>query len=248
MRVHFTAGWSDKPILEYDGYRIWEDQISAFLREVAGAGGSDKAVLVGNSLGGYNSLSTAAAHPDLVRGIVLLNAAGRFDSGSMEEPAEPAADAAQAAGPGAWLINVRSQVTTAIKKAALAAVFVYTKQPARVRQVLRQVYVSDNNIDDPLVQSIVQAAQDSNASEVFYRILSASGTPVNRLLARLDNMPLFLLWGDKDPWCVPARATQIQQAYPAAERVDIDAGHCPHDDRPQLVTPELLRWVQSLPA
>lgn len=50
------------------------------------------AVLVGNSLGGYNALATAAASPALVSGLVLLNAAGRF-----EEPGEAEAAAAKAA-------------------------------------------------------------------------------------------------------------------------------------------------------
>jgi pimeloyl-ACP methyl ester carboxylesterase len=35
--------------------------------------------MVGNSLGGYNSLATAAKYPELVRGVVLLNGAGRFE-------------------------------------------------------------------------------------------------------------------------------------------------------------------------
>lgn len=30
----------------------------------------------------------------------------------------------------------------------------------------------------------------------------------------------------QDPWCVPARADQIQRFYPAATRTDINSGHC----------------------
>ena len=30
----------------------------------------------------------------------------------------------------------------------------------------------------------------------------------------------------QDPWCVPARADQIQRYYPAATRTDINSGHC----------------------
>ena len=69
-------------------------------------------------------------------------------------------------------------------------------------QVLEQVYIDDRNIDEPLVDSIVQPAQDPNAAEVFYRIITGKGTPVNQLLARLDK-PLLLLWGAQDPWCGP---------------------------------------------
>jgi pimeloyl-ACP methyl ester carboxylesterase len=253
-------GWSDKPLLEYDGYTIWEEQLGAFLAEVVGADRpGSKAVLVGNSLGGYNALATAAAHPSLVRGVVLLNAAGRFDpagadgGGAAAAAAAPAADAAAAAAaaagaPPSLLEGLRASVGAALKRAVIGASFVFTKQPARIRQVLGQVYVDKTNIDDDLVASIALPARHPDAAEVFYRVITASGTPMNRLLARLPATPLLLLWGSRDPWCVPARATQIQGCYPAAERVDIESGHCPHDDTPHLVNGNLLDWVLRLPA
>lgn len=42
-------GWSDKPLVEYNGYGVWGDQLAAFLTEVVG----EPAVLVGNSLGEF---------------------------------------------------------------------------------------------------------------------------------------------------------------------------------------------------
>lgn len=41
--------------------------------------GGEPVILVGNSLGGYNSLAVAANYPQLVKGVVLLNGAGRFE-------------------------------------------------------------------------------------------------------------------------------------------------------------------------
>ena len=55
-------------------------------------------------------------------------------------------------------------------------------------QVLQQVYKSEQNLDDELVNSIVWPAQDSNAAEVFYRIITGKGTPVNVLLNELDKV------------------------------------------------------------
>ncbi len=42
----------------------------------------------------------------------------------------------------------------------------YTKQPARVSQILKQVYVDSTNVDEDLVASILYPAQDPNAAEV----------------------------------------------------------------------------------
>jgi pimeloyl-ACP methyl ester carboxylesterase len=232
-------GWSDKPLVEYEGYGVWAEQIADFIREVIG--GDEKVVLCGNSLGGYNVTATAANNPELVRGLVLLNAAGRFEESPSEE-----AEAAAAADTSP-LASILESVTTAIKRAAVLGAFIYTKQPARIKQVLSQVYVDPTNIDDDLVASIQAPARDPNAAEVFYRVITARGTPMNQLLARLPGTPMLLLWGSGDPWCVPARATQIQQYYPGAQRVDILSGHCPFDDTPQLVNPELIKWISSLP-
>jgi pimeloyl-ACP methyl ester carboxylesterase len=284
-------GWSDKPDVSYENYDVWRQQVTDFVEQVVGPG--ERVVLAGNSLGGFNVLNAAAARPDLVAGVVLLNAAGRFDPAGADGAPAPAAAVAAAAAAAAGapagfsLATLQASVTTAVKRAVIAATFLWTKQPARVRQVLRQVYVSETHIDDDLVRSILLPADHPNAAETFYRVITANGTPVNRLLARMAaaEVPLLLLWGARDPWCTPARADQIEGAYPAAltERVNVEAGvssaaslscqskqktswnqpptnqpltnyrplpkikfqHCPFDDVPELVSPELLRWARA---
>lgn len=47
----------------------------------------EPAILAGNSLGGYTSLATAVRYPDTVKGVVLLNAAGRFEEVKAEAQA-----------------------------------------------------------------------------------------------------------------------------------------------------------------
>ena len=74
-------GLSDKPLTDYNA-EVWRTQLAAFLQEVVGVGGSlggSKAIVVGNSLGGYTALATAAYHPELVQACAILNGAGSFD-------------------------------------------------------------------------------------------------------------------------------------------------------------------------
>ena len=56
-------GWSDKALVDYSS-NIWSEQLGDFIKEVVNDG---KVIIAGNSLGGYNSLATAARFPDLVR-------------------------------------------------------------------------------------------------------------------------------------------------------------------------------------
>lgn len=240
-------GWSDKALVDYEGYDVWTEQISDFLKEVVHEEcGKEKVTLVGNSLGGYNSMATAAQYPDLIQSVVLLNAAGRFDFSSDSDGIAPAAELVEETGQ-LNLKEITTKISTAIRRAVVGASFILAKQPARVKQVLRQVYWQHDNIDDDLVASIVDPAQHPNSSEVFYRVITSRGKPINKLLDSLKqyDMPLFLLWGSEDPWCVPANATRIVDYYPTARRVDITSGHCPHDDTPETVIKELMEYMST---
>lgn len=263
-------GMSDKALVDYEGYDVWKHQISDFIKEVihAECGKDEKVCLVGNSLGGYNSLATAASFPHLVESVVLLNGAGRFDfSSDSDSTVEVAArkeeeetlDASHVKNfvpkelPEASISDMLSSMPmlealgSILKRFLVGVTFIYTKQPARVKQVLRQVYWNDDQIDDDLVESILAPAQDPKAASVFYRVITSKGRPLNRLLDAMERheIPLFLLWGSKDPWCVPANADRIQKYYSKyTTRVDLDSsGHCPHDDTPMEVVNEILRHV-----
>eukprot|EP00971_Amphidinium_carterae_P100816 1994795-Amphidinium_carterae.1 len=72
-------GWGPRMVVEYTG-EIWAAQISSFLREVVGG----PATLVGNSVGAFVSLLTSAISPDQVTGLVMLNAAGRWEEGQQQ--------------------------------------------------------------------------------------------------------------------------------------------------------------------
>lgn len=293
-------GWSDKALVDYSS-NIWSDQIAAFIKEVVNDG---PVVLAGNSLGGYNSLATAARYPELVKGVVLLNGAGRIEDvqtaveapvaaglSSSEKEVLAAIDPADFSDAGhtasgmtrqdsasrsnsssqssasetaapltksskeqtTFLQQVLSPLATMAKRVAVYGSFILTKQPSRVKQVLQQVYIDKTNVDDDLVKSIIRAAEDPNAAEVFYRVIGGNsgvtggGASVNQLLNKLDNkMPMLLLWGDLDPWIGPGSAARVKKYYPKADRVGIQAGHCPHDEKPAEVDRILVEWADKL--
>ena len=232
-------GLSDKPITDYSA-EIWRDQAADFLKEVV----QKPAVLAGNSLGGFTSLYTAATDEvkPLVRGVVLLNSAGRFrDSNNSEEDEDV---------PKNKLI---STIQNIVKRAIISVSFVVTKQPQRIEQILRQVYPIDSDqVDSKLVESIRFPSLDPNASEVFYRVITKNGNGPAKvynddLLEKLD-CPLLLCWGEYDPWIRPAAADKIQGLKPSCTRISIDAGHCPHDEKPEAVNTAIRDFMLALPA
>jgi pimeloyl-ACP methyl ester carboxylesterase len=59
--------------------------------------------------------------------------------------------------------------------------------------------------------------------------------------------PLLVIWGENDPWTPIAGAAIYQQERetgPDVEFVAIpNAGHCPHDEKPDAVNPLILTWL-----
>lgn len=57
--------------------------------------------------------------------------------------------------------------------------------------------------------------------------------------------PLLLIWGELDPWVGPGKAVRIKELYPGTSLVKVEAGHCPHDEAPEVVNKALLDWLST---
>lgn len=78
-------------------------------------------------------------------------------------------------------------------------------------------------------------------------MMNQSKYTLDTVLSNLS-CPLLLVWGDLDPWVGPAKANRIKEFYPKTSLVNLQAGHCPHDEVPELVNRALLDWLSTLPA
>jgi len=256
-------GLSSKPVIDYDS-RLWREQCAAFLREVVGCGkGGKRAIVAGNSIGGYTALMVGAKYPELTLGVASLNGAGRF-SPSPEEAELLRAEEAKKAERNTLQVALDEALeklgVSLQRTAAYLGLFV-TKQPLRIKQVLQQVYpVSPDAADDELVESIVYPAEDTpglappgKIPEVFYRIVSRNGRggtyAVDELIHKLK-VPLLLLWGEKDPWVVSEKGDRAQACAEEmgvdVRRVSVNAGHCPQDEAPEAVNKGLLDFAKEL--
>lgn len=232
-------GWSEKAIIEYDA-TVWRDQVTDFIKEVV----KEPAILVGNSLGGFTALFTAAELPQQILGIALLNSAGQFGNPNAQPNNNDEETAIKK-----FIINPLKE---GFQRIVFGFLFWQAKKPARIESVLKSVYINTSNVDDYLVESITKPASDPNAGEVYYRLMSRFMTnqtkyTLDSLLSKLS-CPLLLLWGDLDPWVGPAKAARIKEFYPKTTVVNLQAGHCPHDEVPELANKALLDWLSSLDA
>ncbi|AFY56096.1 putative hydrolase or acyltransferase of alpha/beta superfamily [Rivularia sp. PCC 7116] len=236
-------GRSEKPKLQYGG-DLWRDQLHDFITEVIG----EKAVLAGNSLGGYASLCVAAQRPDSAAGLVLLNSAGPF---SKEQPtAEPEALQTEIEPDfNQKLQNLLGDFAKSIFKLPLFQfiLFQYIRQPWVIRQTLEKVYLDKSAITDQLIEEIRRPSSDKGAFDVFCSVFSTpQGEKVDVLLQQLS-CPLLLLWGEADPWMsARERSQKYRQYYPQLTEYYLRAGHCPHDEVPNQLNPLLRDWVLGI--
>ena len=124
------------------------------------------------------------------------------------------------------------------------------RKPSNIRKTLNQVYVDKKNVDDYLVDSIRNPSLDAGAFNVFKSVFNPSGPqgePLDKLFEML-NSPLLLLWGSKDPWMNTPKKRNLYEKYTPknTKEVILEAGHCPHDEIPDLVNKHIIEWVQSL--
>lgn len=223
-------GGSAKPALDYS-LELWQELLKAFWS----AHIQQPTVFVGNSIGGLLCLMMLANHPETASGGVLINCAG----GMNHRPSE---------------LNPPLRLMMAAFNSLVRSprfggfVFNQIRQKHRIRRTLSQVYRNQEAITDELVDMLYAPSCDDGAQKVFASVLTAPPGPSPAELLPNVSQPLLVLWGAADPW-TPIAGASIYQEFAKAHPLTFvsipDAGHCPHDDRPEVVNPLILNWLQE---
>ncbi len=225
-------GSSDKPPLNYT-MEVWEELVKDFWT----AHIQQRAVFVGNSIGGLLSLMVIANHPEIAAGGVLINCAG----GLSHRPHElnPPLRLVM----GAFNRLLRSKITGKV-------LFNRVRQKGQIRRSLMQVYRDRTAITDELVDLLYQPSCDPGAQQVFVSILTAPPGPTPAQLLPKVKCPLLVIWGEADPW-TPINGAKIYQelsnsGQPVQVKPIANAGHCPHDEAPDKVNPLIIDWLAEI--
>jgi pimeloyl-ACP methyl ester carboxylesterase len=223
-------GASDKPSIAYT-MELWQSLVYDFWQDLI----QRPTVIIGNSIGGLLTLMLLANHPPIATHGILLNPAG----GLNHRPDElnpllggilaTFAKLANSDWLGPWLFD-------------------RVRQKARIRSSLKQIYRNPAAITDELVEMLYRPSCDPGAQKVFAAILSAPPGPKPSELLPQVQVPLLVLWGEDDPW-TPIQASQLYATHHGEQPIQVAVlprtGHCPHDERPELVNPCVLDWLRQ---
>lgn len=225
-------GKSDKPAIEYQ-MELWQ----ALLKDFWTAHIQEPAIFIGNSIGALLSLMILANHPEIAKGGVLLNAAGGLNH-RPEELNLP--------------LRVMMGTFTKVITAPVLGEFLFNqiRKKPRLRRTLQQVYHDRTAVTDELIELIYEPACEPGAQKVFAAILTAPPGPRPQELLPRVTQPILILWGEADPW-TPISGSKIYQdlVTQGSDRVKFvsipNTGHCPHDERPEVVNAEILQWLSQ---
>ncbi|KAL9321858.1 hypothetical protein ACSQ67_009911 [Phaseolus vulgaris] len=230
-----TEPWAAKLVYSVD---LWQDQVRCFVEEVIG----EPVYLVGNSLGGLVALYFAACNPHLVKGVTLLNATPFW--GFLPNPIKNPRLAKIFPWSGTF------PLPSSIKRLT-ELLWEKISDPRSIAEVLNQVYADHSTNVDNVFSRIVETTRHPAAAASFASIMFAPQGELSfsETLSRCrgNNVPICLMYGKEDPWVGPVWGFQVKRQVPDAPYYLISpAGHCPHDEVPEIINFLLRGWIRNL--
>jgi len=206
-------GGSDKPD---GGYAMAE--LAADVVALADALALDRFVLGGHSMGGYVAMRVAAASPERLAGLILIDTRAEADSPEAAERRTAAVSAIGRDGGGAWLDD-----------------FVPNLVAAPTRERAPRLVAELRAIAATVPGHVLAGCQ-----------LGMRDRPDSReLLARLD-VPALVLVGAEDAITPPEAAAAMAAALPRATLAVVPgAGHTPSVERPIQVAEAIVAYLRA---
>ncbi|GJQ94900.1 pheophytinase, chloroplastic [Tanacetum coccineum] len=230
-----TEPWADDLVYSID---LWQDQVRYFIEEVI----KEPVYIVGNSLGGYVALYFAACNPNLVKGVTLLNATPFWGFFPNPERSPVLSQMFPSAGNFPLSPRVRKIVEIVWEK---------MRDPRSIGEILKQVYADHSTNIDKVFSRILEVTEHPAALASFASIMLAPQGKVSfgeaLFRCKIHDIPICLMYGKEDPWVRPIWGLQVKKQLPEAPYYQISpAGHCPHDEVPEVVNYLLRGWIKNL--
>ncbi|XP_062228842.1 pheophytinase, chloroplastic [Phragmites australis] len=227
--------WAEELVYSID---LWHKQVQHFIEEVI----REPVYIVGNSLGGFVALYFAASNPHLVKGVTLLNATPFW--GFLPNPAT--SPRLSKIFPWAGTFPLPSFV-----RKLTETVWQKISDPSSIQDILKQVYADHSTNVDNVFSRIIETTQHPAAAASFASIMFAPRGQISfqEALSRCQSqgIPISLMYGREDPWVRPIWGIKVKQQVPEAPYYEISpAGHCPHDEVPEVINYLLRGWLKNL--
>jgi pimeloyl-ACP methyl ester carboxylesterase len=190
--------------------------------------GVDRFVIGGNSMGGGVAWNYALAHPDRVRGLILVDAAGWPDPDRNRE--------------GAPLVFK-------LLGNPVGRMILRNADPGLMAEKgLKQAYGDDRLVTPQLVTRYVELARAPGHRAILTSGRGAPARPVTPDTFKAIRAPTLVMTGEKDALIPAAHARGFASAIPGAKLVTYpEGGHVPMEQLPDQTAADVRAFLRGLP-
>ena len=210
----------------------WSQLIIDFCDEIV----KKPVILIGNSIGGVIALNASKELKNRCSKIVLIDCAQRtMDDKRLSEQS-------------LFMRFIRPIIKTLVRQKSLSqALFKNAAKPNIIKKILKVAYPSGQNIDEELINLLFTPTQRKGAPEAFRGFINLFDDHLAPDLLKNLKIPVFLIWGEKDPWEPVKEAKKWFETFECVKSLEIisGAGHCPQDEMPEKVNPILEKIIQE---
>ena len=221
-----------KPESFYYCFDNWSQLIIDFCDEIV----KKPVILIGNSIGGIIALNASKKLKNRCSKIVLIDCAQRtMDDKRLSEQS-------------LFMRFMRPVIKTLVRQKSLSqALFKNAAKPNFIKKILKVAYPSGQNIDEELINILFTPTQRKGAPEAFRGFINLFNDHLAPDLLKNLKIPVFLIWGEKDPWEPVKEAKKWFETFECVKSLEIisGAGHCPQDEMPEKVNPILEKIIQE---
>ncbi|WP_413678728.1 alpha/beta fold hydrolase [Prochlorococcus sp. MIT 0916] len=210
----------------------WSKQIIDFCNEKV----KKPVILVGNSIGAVVALNASAKLLHGCSGIILIDCAQRtMDDKRLSEQSLP-------------MRFLRPIIKTLVRQRFLSSSLFKNASNAKfIEKVLLVAYPSKKNVNQELINLLLKPTKRKGSAEAFRGFINLFNDHLAPELLKNIKIPVYLIWGEKDPWEPLEEAQKWFKKFECIKSLDIipRAGHCPHDEMPEKVNPILKKIIQE---
>ncbi|MBR7826682.1 alpha/beta hydrolase [Actinospica sp. MGRD01-02] len=210
--------------------------LERFLREEVG----EPAVLVGNSMGGMISIMTAAAHPELVTGVVLLDPVLPTSPGARLDPAAIVGIVIALLPVLGPRVLVRRRAAAGARERALSTLSVCYGDISRLTDEQLDAEVGLTEFAEAEGLTPVAAYVGAARSLVLHGV-----RPRYRREMAAISAPVLLLHGTHDRLVSVSAADTAARKHPSWRYRRQDGGHVPHMELPVETARTITAWLQG---
>ncbi len=210
----------------------WSQQIIDFCNEIV----KKPVLLIGNSIGAVIAIKASKKLMKECTGLVLIDCAQR----TMDDK--------RLAEQSLLMRLMRPVIKTLVRQRFLSkTLFKNAANPTFIEKILKIAYPSGNNINEELIDILFKPTQREGAPEAFRGFINLFDDYLAPDLLKDLGIPVYLIWGEKDPWEPIQEAQRWADSFQCIKSLNVipDAGHCPHDEKPEEVNSILFQIIQE---